>query len=54
MRQGHRAGEKCFVDYSGMRPTIVDRETGVRTHVELFVAVLGARSCAFAEATLTQ
>lgn len=54
MRQEHRAGEKCFVDYSGMRPTIVDRETGIRAHVELFVAVLGASSYAFAEATQTQ
>jgi transposase len=24
MRQEHKAGEKAFVDYAGMRPTIVD------------------------------
>jgi len=27
MRQTHRAGEKLFVDYSGKRPVIWDRET---------------------------
>ena len=42
MRQVHRAGEKLFIDYSGKKPQIVDRETGEVIEVELFVAVLGA------------
>jgi transposase len=54
MRQVHRAGEKCFVDYSGKRPHIVDATTGEVRDVELFVAVLGASNYTFAEATLTQ
>src|SRR5690606_8261999 len=54
MRQQHRAGEKVFVDYSGVQPTIVDRETGEVTKVELYVAVLGASNFTFAEATRTQ
>lgn len=54
MRQEHRAGEKSFLDYSGVKPTIVDRETGEVTEVELFVAVLGASSYSYAEATRTQ
>ena len=54
MRQNHVAGEKCFVDYSGTKPAIVDRETGEVQEVELFVAVLGASNLTFAEATLTQ
>lgn len=54
MRQEHRAGDKVFVDYAGMRPTIVDRETGARASVELFVAVLGASNYTYAEATYTQ
>lgn len=54
MRQHHRAGEKCFVDYSGARAKIVDRKTGNVTEVELYVATLGASSYTFAEATLTQ
>ena len=44
MRQVHRAGEKTFIDFSGKRPTIVDRHTGEERPVELFVAVLGASS----------
>lgn len=54
MRQTHRAGERIFVDYAGMRPEIVDPTTGRITHVELFVGVLGASNFAYAEATRTQ
>ncbi len=54
MRQIHRAGEKLFVDYSGKKPHIVDPKTGEVQEVELFVAVLGASSYSFAEATRTQ
>lgn len=54
MRQVHRAGEKVFVDYSGKKPTIVDGKTGVVTEVELFVAVMGASSFTYAEATRSQ
>jgi transposase len=54
MRQVHKAGEKCFVDYSGAKPSIVDPKTGERVEVELFVAVLGASNYTYAEATLTQ
>jgi len=54
MRQIHRAGEKQFVDYAGQRPQIVDPVTGEVTAVELFVAVLGASSFTYAEATMTQ
>jgi hypothetical protein len=54
MRQHYVAGEKMFVDFSGMRPQIVDRETGEVTDVELFVAVLGASNYTYAEATRTQ
>jgi transposase len=54
MRQVHRAGEKLFVDYSGKKPAIIDPPTGELTEVELFVAVLGASSYTYAEATRTQ
>jgi len=54
MRQVHKAGEKIFVDYSGKKPHLVDPRTGELIPVELFVAVLGASSYTFAEATLTQ
>ncbi len=54
MRQVHRVGEKTFIDFSGKRPTLVDRRTGELRPVELFVAVLGASSLTYAEATATQ
>jgi transposase len=54
MRQVHRAGEKCFVDYSGKRPSYIDPQTGEVIAVELFVAVLGASNYTYVEATETQ
>jgi transposase len=55
MRQVHRAGEKLFVDYSGKGPRVFDRKGGAEgREVELFVAVLGASSRTYAEATETQ
>src|SRR6202142_315383 len=54
MRQVHKAGEKCFVDYAGKKPKIVDPTTGERVEVELFVAVMGASNYTYAEVTATQ
>jgi len=54
MRQVHRAGEKCFVDYAGQKPALIDPATGEVLPVELFVAVLGASNYTYAEATRTQ
>lgn len=54
MRQVHTAGEKAFVDYAGQKPHLVDPTTGECVDVELFVAVLGASSYTYAEATRTQ
>src|SRR5881396_2333782 len=42
MRQVHQGGEKCFVDYAGTQPSIIDAATGEVILVQLFVAVLGA------------
>jgi transposase len=54
MRQVHQGGEKCFVDYAGKKPSIIDAATGEVVEVELFVAVLGASNYTYAEATRTQ
>lgn len=54
MRQDHPAGDKVFVDYSGKKIMIVDRQTGVVRDAEIFVAVLGASNYTYAEATWTQ
>lgn len=54
MRQVHVAGDKMFVDYAGKKPHYVEPATGEVIEVELFVAVLGASSYTYAEATRTQ
>ena len=54
MRQQHRAGEKLFVDWAGAKIPVHDPETGEVRPASLFVAVLGASSYTFAEATATQ
>ncbi len=42
MRQSHRAGEKCFVDYCGQTVPIICADTGEFRTAQVFVAVLGA------------
>jgi len=54
MRQIHKAGEKMFVDYAGHTLPIVDRKTGEIHDAQVFIAVLGASSYTFAEATRSQ
>jgi len=54
MRQEHRAGEKLFVDYAGQTFPITDPKTGETRPAQIFVAVLGASSYSYAEATLRQ
>ena len=54
MRQVHKAGEKLFVDYAGHTLPIVNSHTGEISEAQIFVAVLGASSYTFAEATLSQ
>ncbi len=54
MRQRHVAGEKMFVDYSGVRMEVTDPATGKRRPVELFVAVMGASNYTYAEASWSQ
>ena len=51
LRQTHRAGEKTFVDYAGATIPIHDPATGEIHPAAVFVAVLGASSYTFAEAT---
>jgi len=54
MRQTHVGGEKLFVDYAGTTMEVIDGATGEVIKVQLFVAVLGASSHTWAEATWTQ
>jgi transposase len=54
MRQNYIAGEKLFVDYSGQTVPITDPESGEIRPAQVFVAVMGASSYTYAEATMTQ
>jgi transposase len=55
MRQTHLGGDKLFVDYAGDTvPVVIDRLTGETRAAQIFVAVLGASSFTYAEATWTQ
>ena len=54
MRQVYQAGEKLFIDYSGDKAPVINPETGEIRFAEIFVAVLGASSYAYAEATWSQ
>lgn len=55
LRQEHRAGEKMFVDFAGEKIPVYDQRTGVVDfQAPVFVAVLGASSYPFVEATRNQ
>lgn len=54
MRQVHRAGEKLFIDYCGPTMAVVNPSTGEVRTAQVFVAVLGASSYTYAEATWSQ
>ena len=54
MRQIHKAGEKLFVDYSGLKGEITDRMSGKKAMVDIFVATLGASGYTYAEASANQ
>lgn len=54
LRQVHIAGEKLFVDFAGHTMEVFDGATGEARQAEIFVAVLGASSLIYAEATWSQ
>ena len=54
MRQIHVAGEKLFVDYSGVTIPIHNQKTGEIDKAQVFVAVLGASGYTFVHVTHSQ
>ncbi len=55
MRQEHKAGERCFVDWAGQTVPIIDPGTGeIALEAQIFVAVLGASSHTYARAFPSQ
>ena len=54
MRQVHIAGDKVFVDYSGLTMPIYNAKTGEVDKAQIFVAVLGASGYTFVHASMSQ
>lgn len=54
MRQEHKLGEKCFVDWAGAKVPVVDPKTGEVQEASIFVAVLGVSNYTYAEACWNQ
>jgi transposase len=54
MRQAHPAGERMFVDYAGQTVELIDGRSGEIRQAQVFVAVMGASSYTYAEASWTQ
>lgn len=54
MRQIHKAGEKCFVDYCGPTVPIINAITGEIRAAQIFVGVLGASNYTYADGTYSQ
>jgi DNA replication protein DnaC len=49
-----RPGDKLFVDFTGKKLVIVDKQTGEMKELEVFVAVFGFSSYIYMEATASQ
>src|SRR5204862_3214965 len=54
LRHEHRAGEKTFVDHAGQTVPVIGPKMGQTREAYVFVAVLGASSYTYAEATWTR
>ena len=48
MRQNHRAGEKTFSDFAGVKFRVIDNETGEVKFAHMFVSTLGASNFTYA------
>lgn len=54
MHMVHKAGDKMYVDFAGVKLQIVDPGTGEIQDVEIFVAVLGSSQLTYVEACVSQ
>ena len=54
MRQEHRAGEKLFVDYSGLKVSIYPPDAFESVQLEIFVCCFGVSNYIYCEATVSQ
>lgn len=54
VRIPHQAGDKLFVDFTGKKLSIVDKQTGEVTPVEVFVSILGCSQYTYVRAVASQ
>lgn len=54
MRQRHAAGERMFVDYSGIRMVVTDPATGTVHPADIVIVVMGGSNITCAEAGRSQ
>lgn len=54
MHLDHKAGDKLFIDFAGQKLSIVDKDSGEVTQVEVFVAILAASQLTYVEAVMSQ
>ena len=54
MHLTHKTGDKLFIDYTGKKLSIVDRDTGEVQDLEVFVCVLGSSQYTYVEASPSQ
>jgi transposase len=54
MHMEHKAGDKMFVDFTGQKMQITDRQTGEIQDAEIFVSILGASQKTFTCAVASQ
>lgn len=54
MKLDHKAGQEMFVDYTGKKLTVVDRQSGEIKEVEVFVAILPCSQYTYVEACNSQ
>lgn len=54
MHMQHKAGDKIFIDFAGVKLKTVDKETGELKPVEVFVSILGASQYTYVEAVESQ
>lgn len=54
MRMLHKAGDKLFIDFTGKKLQITDKETGEVRDAEVFVAILGCSQFTYVTAVASQ
>jgi transposase len=54
LRMEHKAGDKLFIDFAGNKLHLTDAQTGLKTPVEVFLAVLGYSQLTYCQAVYSQ